>query len=168
MNTEQIKAELRLFKAYTDDTKLTGVGIVNQEALKSGLLIVDTCSEEVLTLAVELYGIKPEEWNQTFHKSFQTVLDTPIEVLVAQQLIHYFTTYGLEDLGMYNEDLVYIPREKLEVPELDEDIKLIPINKITELNLADRLQTLLTSGICTPGQDSCRQDEYVSRQQCGV
>lgn len=152
MNTEQIKAELRLFKAYTDDTKLTGVGIVNQEALKSGLLIVDTCSEEVLTSAVELYGIKPEEWNQTFHKSFQTVLDTPIEVLVAQQLIHYFTTYGLEDLGMYNEDLVYIPREKLEVPELEEDIKLIPINKITELNLADRLQTLLTSGIALSKQ----------------
>ena len=132
MNLEQIKSELRLFKSYTDDKSLF-VGSVNQKALESGLLIQDPVSEDVLNSAIELYGIKPEEWNQTFHKSFQTVIDTPIEVLVAQQLIHYFTTYGLEAMDLYNQDLVYIPHEKLEVPDLDEDVKLIPIVKLTEL-----------------------------------
>lgn len=168
MNLEQIKAELRLFKAYTDDTKLSGVGIVNQDALKSGLLIVDICSDEVLASAVELYGIKPEEWNQTFHKSFQTVIDTPIEVLVAQQLIHYFTTYGLEDLGLYNEELVYIPKEKLDIPELAGDIKLIPINKITERDLGDRILSLLSSGVALSKQtveDIMLLSDYIDKEK---
>ena len=167
MTLKQIKAELRLFKAYTDDTALV-TGVVNEDALKSGLLITGACSDDIVTQAVELYGIKPTEWNQTFHKSFQTVIDTPIEVLIAQQLMHYFTTYGLESLGLYNEDLVYIPHEQLDIPELTEDIKLIPINYITELELKDRLYKLLTSGIALSKQtieDIMTLSDYIDRDK---
>lgn len=168
MNLEQIKSELRLFKSYTDDTKLATEKEVNQEALKSGLLITAGCTDEVLEQAIELYGIKPEEWNQTFHKSFQTVLNTPIEILVAQQLMHYFTTYGLESLNLYNADLVYIPHEQLDVPELANDIKLIPINKITEIELSNKLQTLLTSGIALSKQtisDIMTLSDYLDKEK---
>ena len=167
MNLEQIKSELRLFKSYTDDKSLF-VGSVNQKALESGLLIQDPVSEDVLNSAIELYGIKPEEWNQTFHKSFQTVIDTPIEVLVAQQLIHYFTTYGLEAMDLYNQDLVYIPHEKLEVPDLDEDVKLIPIVKLTELELGNRLLELLKSGIALSKQtveDVMMLSDYIDKER---
>lgn len=167
MNLEQIKAELRLFKAYTDDKSLF-IGDVNEKALKSGLFIREPVSDDVLNSAIEMYGIKPEEWNQTFHKSFQTVLDTPIETLVAQQLLHYFTTYGLESLELYNSDLVYIPHEQLDVPELSEDVKLIPINKITELELTNRLQDLLVSGIALSKQtikDVMTLSDYIDRDK---
>lgn len=100
-----------------------------------------------LQIAIELYGKDGEKWNQTFHKSFKTVKDTPIETLVAQQIIHYFTTYGLENLGLYNEDLVYIPHEQLDVPELEEDIPVIMLHYMTYDMIAEKLMTLLTSGI---------------------
>lgn len=145
MNKEQIQAELRLFKAYTDDKSLF-VGEVNKEALEKGVVIIDPVLDDVKNEAIEMYGIK-DEWQNTFHKSFQTVLDTPIETLVAQQIIHYFTTYGLEALGIFNTDLVYIPSEELDIPEFEGKIKLVVINKITELELTQRLMELLTSGI---------------------
>lgn len=100
-----------------------------------------------LQIAIELYGKDGEKWNQTFHKSFKTVKDTPIETLVAQQIIHYFTTYGLENLGLYSEDLVYIPHEQLDVPELEEDIPVIMLHYMTYDMIAEKLMTLLTSGI---------------------
>ena len=152
MTREQIIAELRLFKAYTDDTVLNGLGTANQKVLDKGLLITESCSNIVLEEAIKMYGIKPEQWNNTFHKSFGTVIDTPIEKLIVQQLIHYFTTYGLEDLGLYDSELVYIPHEKLEIPELDTDIPLIVINKMTERALCDKLMVLVTSGIALSKQ----------------
>ena len=100
-----------------------------------------------LQIAIELYGKDGEKWNQTFHKSFKTVKDTPIETLVAQQIIHYFTTYGLENLGLYNEDLVYIPHEQLDVPELEEDIPVIMLHYMTDDIITEKVMTLLTSGI---------------------
>ena len=99
-----------------------------------------------------MYGKKPEEWNATFHKSFSTVKNTPIEVLVAQQIMHYITTYGFENLGIYSQDLVYIPYEALEIPELEEDIPMVVIHNINAEQLNERLLNLLTSGIALSKQ----------------
>ena len=115
------------------------------ENVKEGVnLLTSKDGEPVL---ITQAGKDGEKWNQTFHKSFKTVKDTPIETLVAQQIIHYFTTYGLENLGLYNEDLVYIPHEQLDVPELEEDIPVIMLHYMTYDMIAEKLMTLLTSGI---------------------
>ena len=93
---EKVKALLRLFKGYeVDETfevnddeaknKLLELGLMN------GILFEDltyAISPTILISCFDMYGVKAEEWNNTFHKSFQTVLDSPIQVLVAQQLIH--------------------------------------------------------------------------------
>lgn len=151
MNLEQITAELRLFKAYTIDEKIRQSNNT-LSSLQSGILYTNDVSNDVKKAAEDLYGLKPEDWNRTFHKSFQTILDTPIEVLIAQQIVHYITTYGLEALDLYNADTVYIPYEKLEIPELEENVKLQVIRKITETGLNERLMTLLTSGIALSKQ----------------
>lgn len=138
------KEILRLFKGYLGEKTDT----VNEKALKYGLLIPNNADEEVVDLAIEMYGKDGEKWNQTFHKDFEIVKNASIEDLIAQQMIHYITTYGFESLGMYDSDLVYIPREKLEIPELDlENIEFITIKPLTSDELTEKLMTLVTSGI---------------------
>lgn len=156
MTNEQIKASLKLFKSYlpncTEELDVCkDVNEFKDDMLKKGLIFVTKETENIPSLvvdeALQLYGVKEEEWNQTFHKSFATVRDTDIETLVIQQIAHYITTYGFETLGIYNKDIVYIPKEELNIPELDRDIPLVIIKEITENELQEKLMTLLTSGI---------------------
>jgi len=139
---------LRLFKGYLgEDSK-----DFNQEGLKFGLLIPNSADEIVVKEAIKQYGKDGEKWNQCFHKDFEIVRNAPIEDLIMQQLIHYMTTYGFEDLGIYDSERVYIPKEKLEIPELKENIELIAIKALTEVELTTKIMTLLTSGIALSEQ----------------
>lgn len=144
------KEGLRLFKSYLGDKKTE----INNKALKYGLLIPNNADDEIVNYAIELYGKDGLKWNQTFHKDFEIVRNAPIEDLISQQMIHYMTTYGFESLGFYNSDLVYIPNEKLEIPDLDvnEKIGFITIKPITEDELSDKILSLITSGIALSKQ----------------
>lgn len=167
------KEVLRLFKGFLGEKSNS----VSEEGLKYGLLIPSSASEVVVKEAIELYGKDGQKWNQTFHKDFEIVRNAPIEDLIAQQIMHYITTYGFESLGIYHEDLVYIPKEKLEIPELDVDnIELITIKPYTSEQLTEKLMGLLTSGIALSEQtvkdvmvlsdfiDKNRFDEIVNRE----
>ena len=167
------KEVLRLFKSYLGEKSEN----FSKEGLKYGLLIPDTANKTIIKEAIEQYGKDGEKWNQTFHKDFEIVKNAPIEDLIAQQLIHYITTYGFESLGFYDQDLVYLPKEKLEIPELVVDsIELLPIKPITEKELTEKLMILLTSGIALSKQtvsdimvlsdyiDKDRFDEIVNRE----
>ena len=144
IDRELQKAVLRLFKCYVAETEKATE--INSKALEKGIVIFNPVSDEILQDCIELYGIK-DEWQNTFHKSFGTVVDTPIEKLVAQQIIHYFSTYGLESLGLADSSLVYIPHEELDIPEFEGSVKLAVIKAITETELTEKLMTLITSGI---------------------
>lgn len=143
------KEILRLFKGYLGEKSDNVV----EEGLKYGLLIPNTANDEIVKEAIEMYGKDGSKWNQTFHKDFEIVRNAPIEDLITQQIIHYITTYGFESLGMYDSDLVYIPNEKLEIPELEvENIELITIRPLTNEELTEKLMVLLTSGIALSEQ----------------
>ena len=144
----KVESQLRLFKTYIGENTTN----YNEHALKYSVLISDSASKQEVDKAIELYGVDPEQLNKTFHKSIKTVLETPIEVLYIQQLIHYFTTYGLESIGICNPGLVYIPHEKLEIPELNEDIKLTYIKGVTEQELKESILNIVTSGIALSKQ----------------
>ena len=153
MNKQMLEAELRLFKGYTlnDTEDLKSNEQLFEEGLKYGVLLPNipqiSEAQDIFDIAVNMYGKDGEKWNQTFHKSFATVRDTDYMTLVMQQLIHYFTTYGLESLGYMNNDLVYIPHESLEIPELNEDVPLVVIKELSAKELGEKLMTLLSSGI---------------------
>lgn len=173
LTVKQKEAVLRLFKSYLYGTSVTTTDKIEENkriVAEKGLVFtrIDGADKEVIDLAIDMFGKKPEEWNQTFHKSFKTVLETPIEVLIAQQVIHYFTTYGLEALDLYNENLVYIPNEKLEIPELEEDIPLIVIKDVTEEQLKEKMMKLLTSGIALSKQtieDVMLLSDFIDQEQ---
>lgn len=134
---------LRLFKGFIGLDSKDYI----EDGFKYGLLVPKSAPEEVFKEAVKLYGKDGEKWNQTFHKSWEKVSSSPIEQLILEQIIHYITTYGFEELGIYSEDSVYVPKEKLQIPELDKDIELIRIRAYSEKEVADKLMAMLKSGI---------------------
>lgn len=144
------KEVLRLFKSYLGEKS----EFLWEDGLKYGLLIPNTADKEIVNEAIKQYGKDGKKWNETFHKDFEIVKNAPIEDLIAQQMIHYITTYGFESLGFYDSDLVYMPNEKLEIPELDKDssVEFITIKPITEAELTEKLMVLLTSGIALSEQ----------------
>jgi len=147
---------IRLFKAVPiTRTKIqTNKHFLNETISKGFIFSPDViCAypeKELFNLIkiVELEIGTSEQMNSSFHKSWRKVRDASIEQLVIEQIIHYFTTYGFETLGIYNKDSVYIPNEKLKIPDLDIDgINLVVIKGYTKKELKERLLALLQTGI---------------------
>lgn len=133
--------------------------------------------DKLINLIEKEVGLTPEQLNASFHKSWQKIKEADIEQLVVEQIAHYLTTYGKEhpkeyliekeeqwgvdnlaekviELGDFesdkiqDENYVYIPKEKLEIPKLDiKGIKLIVIKGYTKKELKEKLLQLLQSGI---------------------
>ena len=93
-----------------------------------------------------------EQMNQTFHKSWAKIENSTRAELLAHQLMHYFSTYGLQNLGLYSHNTIYIPAEVLEVPELKEDLPLKIIKGYTREELVGKCMELLESGIALKGE----------------
>ena len=147
MNNKDI-AIMKLFKAYIlKDSSNKDSFSPSQKALNKGILVDTKCPDEIIDLSCKTWGKDGFLLNQTFHKSLGTVINSNIENLFYQQVLHYFTTYGLEQFGLYNENYVYIPHEKLVVPGLEEDIKLVKIEEISIDSLKEKLWMLCTSSI---------------------
>jgi len=66
-------------------------------------------------LAEECYGINKELNNQTFWKSFERVRDMDPYEYYSHQLMHYFSTYGMEMIGLKARS--YVPLQDLEIPD---------------------------------------------------
>lgn len=133
--------------------------------------------DELIKAVESVYGITAEKLNSSFHKSWLKIKNTDREQLVVEQLAHYLTTYGQEQPKEYliekeeqwgvdnlaekiielddfesnkikDENYVYIPKEKLEIPDLDiGNIQLVVIKGYTKEELKEKLLALLGSGI---------------------
>jgi hypothetical protein len=152
-----IESSLRLFKALPLEKKKYNYD--NSEILKRTLESGYIFSPEIFkhfpkirmndicSLVEKELVLKAEEMNSTFHKSWNKVKTAPYLQLILEQIFHYITTYGYEKLGVYDENLVYIPNERLEIPELKEDFSLIVINGYKKAEIKEKLLKILGSGI---------------------
>ena len=152
-----MQSTIYLFKAIQIKDK--NKKYVNEEIIKLTIPKGFIFSQEVMgnystpelkQLIVEVeksIGTTGEKINNSFHKSWKKVKEAPIQQLLLEQIFHYITTYGYEELGVYDENTVYIPNEKLEVPELEEDIKLTIIKGYTKEEIKTKLLELLQTGI---------------------
>ena len=159
------ESTLRLFKSVVVKNSKNLSDIPNEKALKYGVFISKDVPDNIIDEAIKQYGRNGEELNQTFHKSLFKVANADIEQLYYEQLLHYFTTYGAEALGVYSSDNVIIPKEKLEVPELKEDTKLIVIKPITEDELILRINNLVTQNLAlskTTVNDIMNLSDYIN------
>lgn len=144
MNIHQ--ATLRLFKAIQISTPTPAEmpPAILERCLSHGYLLDPAIepTEEVLTAIESVVGLSGEKANATFHKSWTIVQDSPLKLLVLQQIIHYITTYGFEELGIYRQEAVYIPAEVLQLPAIREDIPLIVIRAMPAEEILGRLISL--------------------------
>jgi len=92
-----------------------------------------------------------ENWNNAFYKSWsklETLSDLELRV---DQLLHYFTTYGFEALGI-NNSFVYIPEGTIDLPELDKDLSFLYIKALSWEEVKGRLDSLIGSGVAMSEQ----------------
>lgn len=140
----ETEAIIKLFKSYLENDEHEFE--VDKDALKKGVIIDKNASKEVKEKSIKIWGVDGFLLNQTFHKSFEKVISSITEKLIVEQLVHYFTTYGYESLGI-TDGIVYIPSEMLDVPDLEDGYKFILIKKISFKELKKRLWDLAKSGI---------------------
>ena len=149
------QATLRLFKALPitkKETKMQPLSFLEKTIRKGFIIspevIANYPANDILIKLIESeIGLTPEQINASFHKSWLKVQEASIEQLVMEQIMHYFTTYGFQSLGVYNDSTVYIPHEQLDIPELTDDLKLVLIKGYTWEELKEKLLKLLQSGI---------------------
>lgn len=149
-----MQSVIRLFKALpiTKEGKKEASPKLLTETIRRGFVfspeVVSNYSEKELLRLSKDIGLTPEQMNSSFHKSWQKIKDAPIEQLIIEQIIHYITTYGFEQLGIYHPESVYIPREALEIPEVDIDqLNLVVINGLTIEGLKAKVLQILKTGI---------------------
>lgn len=152
-----MKSTIRLFKAVkitSKRKKKSSKGLL-EKTVKRGFVFTpevvynypETELLDLINIIEKEVGLTPEKMNASFHKSWKKVRDADILQLFFEQIIHYFTTYGFERMGIYDKDSVYIPNEKLEIPGLKEDVKLVVIKGYTKEELKKKLLLLLQTGI---------------------
>lgn len=158
-----LRSTLRLFKALPLEDKkrfLTTKNFQNPEITKRTLhngyifsseiynhFSIDELNDIIPIVEKELI-LTAQEMNNTFHKSWNKIKTAPYFQLLLEQIMHYITTYGFESLGVYDENTVYIPNEKLEIPDLDVDkISLMVIKGYNVSELKDKLVSMLKSGV---------------------
>lgn len=104
--------------------------------ITEGGALVDPVPANIFDTVFQFYGVDTTRLNQTFHKSFATMRDGDPATLIAQQLLNYFSTYGLEMFGVKGQN--YVPVEALELPEgvLSAD-KLVVIRAVSNAAIVE-------------------------------
>lgn len=145
---------LRLFKALPVDrhTSSTEIALVEDTVRKGFILSPDVIAlggdvPRIIEQIEGLYGADASKLNQAFHKSWGKVKNAPIAQLALEQIVHYITTYGFEDVGIFSHDSVYVPGEVLKAPELKDGLRLVVIRGLTKDELRRELLALLGSGV---------------------
>lgn len=105
---------------------------------------VQNLSDEELVDIVSKVFPDLTKFSETFHKSWEVIKNTTQEALWAEAIIHYFTTYGLESLGIDNEEFIYIPDEIDCTPEMR---KFRVVGIIDDTELCHQVLDTLDSGI---------------------
>ena len=138
---------------YTDKNKVN-----NKETIKNGFYIhpdvlrfsddFSENKEEKLELITDKVGFDIFKLNNgSLHKSFATVRDASDEELIIDQLAHYLTTYGFKSVGIFDESLIYIPNEVLNIDEKENPVFINIVNAITISEIKEKIIELLLSGV---------------------
>lgn len=143
------KASIRLFHAIVENK--SSQRAVLADMLKYGVVLVDKkgaiadIDYRTSRVIVDALGLNPVNWAQSFHKSWDKVATTSAEQLISEQIQNYFSTYGLESLGL--KACNYVPVEKILVDLTEKPaIEAFTIVRVlSEQDLHDELTAFLKS-----------------------
>lgn len=108
-----------------------------------------TTNNDILKYIFKEYGYDVKnELNNGFYKNFNTPLNSSRLELYLNQIVHYITTYGFMRDGYYDNNVpIYIPNDKLELPDGISPIKITVIDAIEENEIENKIKNMLCSGI---------------------
>lgn len=119
-NHQQERALLDLFHVYPISALISNENIDAAIFAQQGILFLNEQGEliqklhgltsEALCAIMERFGCSNLDWNKSFHKSWEKIATAPMEQLVFEQLVHYFSTYGMEDVGLKAMPLLPVER----------------------------------------------------------
>jgi len=117
---------------------------VLKRTIKNGYVLHPSIDPKDKTLdAIEkVVGISGKKANASFHKSWKVVQESSNETLVLQQILHYITTYGFQNMGIFSDSTVYIPDEVLKVPK----VKKMPLTVVKAMTSKDILKAIVNLG----------------------
>ena len=95
------------------------------------------------------------KFSNTFHKSWEHITKTDQADLWKDTVLHYFTTYGLESIGLQEPNLIYLPDEVSDIPELRH---FRAISTVTSEELIETIPKILDSGVAL--QQSTIEDYF--------
>jgi hypothetical protein len=135
-------ATLRLFNAVLADDFLSEAVVKTEH----GVVIAPNAAGSLPAILTYIANAKlsGEELNSTFYRSWNRVATVTLEQRLYDQISHYFSTYGLEALGIYDGSHICIPAEDLDVPE---DLVLTVIRGLSREKLVGMCLDMLSSGI---------------------
>lgn len=146
-----VRETLRLFNAVevTETTNVYSNRAFLPRMIRNGYILSPQiqANPSLLDTIEDVIGISGEKGNASLHKSWHKVKDASIVQLLFEQILHYITTYGFENIGIFDDDTVYIPAEQLDVPGIEDGIRLTVIKAMTGEQIADSLLELGASGI---------------------
>lgn len=129
-------------KSFIIDFLSNGI-ILDDIAMK---LVSQNNNQELLEIINNLYG-KPNYLNNTFYKSYSDVSEASDLKLLLDRMLHYLTTYGFENLGIYNESMVYIPNKEIGLEISSEPIYFTKIKTYSINEVKLKVINMLNSGI---------------------
>ena len=118
---------------------------------------------ENLELIERICGYDLAELNRGFYKSFGSVKHKSPEELLADQILHYFSTYGLEALGLSNSNVVYIPNDVLELPADAKPVKVTVIKYMSRDEIKQHTLKLIMSGMAL-SEDTIEQITFIVQE----
>lgn len=123
--------------------KLLHVAIKSDEDLvetldyiHNGVIFIDengpvkTVNRTIAELARREFGYSWDIWNQQFHKTWDKVATCDLDTLVAEQLANYFSTYGMEAMGL--KATPFIPVEDILSAELRPSIEKFMVIRLVD------------------------------------
>ena len=149
MKTEVIEAALHLFNAvpkFDSDPDIRLDKNVVYATMSRGFMfnpsVPNWASERIIDIA-KVVGISGEDANKTLHKEWYHVRYSDMAVLIAEQVVHYISTYGFNRLfGLTegNEKTIYLPSDRLMASEFTGNMPLTQVFGMTPAEILDGIQ----------------------------
>ena len=146
--------------AIADKNELVSIN----NALHKGILFIDEngpvtkINKAIASFAIDAFGYDFDIWNASFHKSWEKVADAPIEQLVFEQIIHYFSTYGLESLGLQASP--YIPVEAVLPENMRPQVEKFTVIKLVSEKEAQLIINEYVTTIVKPNANKMQYIRY--------
>lgn len=158
-------ASLRLFNAVVvaDKRNSSTVYELNEQR---GVVIAPSAMHRIADIKryVEEKYLTGSELNSSFYSNWNKVRTVSLEDQLCDQILHYFSTYGLEFLGLDSPDYVYIPNPG--VKDVPERLQLLVIKGVTNVSMQEACFKMLSSGVALK-QETIEDILYVLTNDCG-